>query len=347
MPSTHALVIGVGDYPDAMGRFGITPIASPPSSAHAFADWLRRSYKNPGAPLGTVELLTSATRRPTIAAISAAIGDWCLRCDTDAGNIALFYFCGHGLARGEDLAMLADDFGAAGPPNPLAEALALEELYLGMERCSAQRQCFFIDCCRNEDPSLAYYMGPFGQAPLAFGPLRPRPRPRDYPVYYAAGAGQASFGPKQGVSVFTTALLAALDGLGAESDDDSDPTWEVTTLGLQRALVDIMARTRANDGPPPQDPMLGGRSSEWVLHISPTPNVPVVVGCDPEEHNNSATMTVLTRGKTLMSRPPAPDDWSLSLPAAYYELDVTTPVHAVRRMYYVRPPVTCMKVRFS
>lgn len=348
-PATHALVIGVGDYPAAMGRFGISRIASPPRSALALTQWLSDRYQNPEAPLATIELVASPADVPTIAAIERKILDWAQRCDTDPGNIALFYFCGHGLARGEDLALLADDFGAAGPFNPLAEALALEELCLGMERCRAQRQCFLIDCCRNEDPSLVAYQGPFGQVPLAPGPLLARPRPRDYSVYFAAGAGQAAFGPNAGTSVFTTALLEALDGLGAASDDDSDPRWEVTTLGLQQALVDIMRRAQARAGAPVQEPKLGGKSGEWLLHVAAeAPKVPVVIGCDPEQDNARAAMRVLRGGALVESRMPTENNWELSLPAAIYELAVTPLGSAEKRsLWHVRPPSVRRRVRVS
>ncbi len=69
-PATHAIVIGVGDYPHLLGGSGemlprnkceyMGQLTSPPHSARKFADWLIQDYTNQqDKPLSSVELLLS------------------------------------------------------------------------------------------------------------------------------------------------------------------------------------------------------------------------------------------------------------------------------------------------
>jgi len=146
-PATHALVVGVGEYPWLIGGTeqanaalaeGMGQLSSPPASARAITDWLLGSHADPTAPLATIDLLLSAadgeqSYRPeggdTVAvdmaekeALVAAIRAWRTRCDSHPGNVALFFFCGHGVGRGFDLALLARDFGAE-PEQPFDHSI--------------------------------------------------------------------------------------------------------------------------------------------------------------------------------------------------------------------------------
>jgi hypothetical protein len=134
-PRTHVLGIGVGGYrhldggPSPMGdpllHGGVTQLSSPPLSALALRD--RLVATNPDAwraPLGSVDLLVSPhpehpwpdgagvkLEEPTMSNIKIAFDAWKKRCDSDSGNVAILYFCGHGLEKDEQY-VLASDFGA-------------------------------------------------------------------------------------------------------------------------------------------------------------------------------------------------------------------------------------------
>src|SRR5579864_3225933 len=128
---THALVIGVGDYPHLPGgsqaqiaparqSYGLQSLDSPAWSAVEFAAWLTAHLQNRRAPLGTVDLLVSAPPGapaqlqgfdvPTMAGITTAFNAWEARCHKRADNVAVFYFCGHGFQR-EVMMLLPADFG--------------------------------------------------------------------------------------------------------------------------------------------------------------------------------------------------------------------------------------------
>ena len=176
-PRTHAIVIGIGDYPHLVGgsgklsvdNDGMGQLTSPPISARTFADWLIRFFHNPNKPLGTVALLVSertpgkfvnpATRQEhepmaaTADNIVAAIADWKLRGDEHSENMLIFYFCGHGVSAGTEASLLASDFGA-NANNSLDGAIDLRRLILGLNQCMASEQIFFIDACRASSETL-------------------------------------------------------------------------------------------------------------------------------------------------------------------------------------------------
>ena len=184
-PRTHAIVIGVGDYvhlpeiafdsTNIKNTFGLTKLSSPPISAINFAHWLMGSkhvdgvekswgLQNQNAPLGTVELLTTAPQfetrtcsltieQPNISNIESAFHRWFQRGNTNKNNVALFYFCGHGVQKSDkDHLLLASDFGNS--LNPWQDSFNFTKTYQGMVECQASVQCFFIDACRDESSSI-------------------------------------------------------------------------------------------------------------------------------------------------------------------------------------------------
>lgn len=131
-PCTHALVIGVGKYPHLAGGEapvadpdGMRQLSSPPISARTLATWLLAEYHDPGRPLGSLALLLSEeTPTPfvnprtqqahevetaTIDNILTAVTQWYDRGDSHVDNRLVFYFCGHGVSQGDDMALLAAD----------------------------------------------------------------------------------------------------------------------------------------------------------------------------------------------------------------------------------------------
>lgn len=142
-PAMHALVIGVGSYPylpggpladprEAFTFDGMRQLTSPPRSALAFARLLvDGGTARWNVPAGSVDLLISspdgdvppglpepAPREPTIDRIREAFAAWLARCATHPENVAVLYFCGHGL-QAESQLLLAGDFNRFGAtPSP-------------------------------------------------------------------------------------------------------------------------------------------------------------------------------------------------------------------------------------
>jgi hypothetical protein len=188
-------VIGVGDYPHLNGgsgtltkqHDGMEQLTSPPISARKFASWLMsEKFQNPNKPLASVALLLSeAVPAPFVdpahpakkikvakansTNVRLAIQQLFRQGDEHTSNLLIFYFCGHGIATGTDTALLLSDYGA-NPLNVLEGAIDFRRLRIGMGRCRASEQCFFIDACRASTDSLIEEVGHAGQVIIGGGP---------------------------------------------------------------------------------------------------------------------------------------------------------------------------------
>lgn len=371
-PGTHALVIGVGHYRHLAGGEeptdnpdGMRQLTSPPVSAREFATWLLAEYRNPRLPLASLDVLISDSpavpfRNPRtgqtvdlptaeIANIVAAAKAWKARGDSHDDNRLVFYFCGHGVSQGEDMALLAEDV-FADRDNPLNGALDLKNLMNGLKRCRASEQLFFVDACRASSDVLIEQSGLFaGQVPLGPG-RRPLDFRRRLPVtYYATLPGDRSHARPGEVSLFTKALLKGLRGAGGE---DPEGDWWVTTIGLQAALSHLMAEpTFVGPAVGLQVPTVSELPGLIVHELAEPPVVPVYVGCAPAE-NGQAQFVCRTSGQERGRRDLAdvdltdPDrEWALDLPFGDYEFEALLPAGALRRkLTTVRPAYRRVKL---
>ena len=209
---------------------------------------------NSAAPLGSIELLMSteddfryggtAVDRATLPNAQRSVQGWFNRCHGNAGNLALFYFCGHGLERDKQY-LLLEDFGEA-PLDPLAASIDLDRFHDGMAACAADSQVFLADACRQVPWDLIKTYGDMGT------PLIP-PRlggntDRNAPILRAAAQGRPAFGAPGEVTNFTRALLLALRGAGATEELDGTDRWVVRYLALASAVQTLLAETPADGG---------------------------------------------------------------------------------------------------
>jgi len=323
---THALVVGVGHYPYLAGggkevpeHGGMGQLSSPPVSARAFADWLLREYAFAARPLASVALLLSEPGRrryanprdgtthtvpkATIENLVAAVKAWRVRAAGSAQNRLLFYFCGHGIAHGVDMALLAEDYNPADPNNPLDAALDFNGLRRGLRSSPAAEQLFFLDACRSTDAVLSDQdEQPYaGRVPLLY-----RRRPDDLPAlrstpYFATLAGERAFGRPDQVSLFTQALLRGLAGAGSTKSSGS---WKVTTTQLAASIDDFMRRpVMAGTAALAQIPTANEVSDFEVHELAGDPRVPVYVSCLPPEDSLLADFSCRSGAAVVLSRP--------------------------------------------
>lgn len=356
-PRTHVLVIGVGRYPhlkDGSGpvlqrHFGLGQLTSPPHSAVAIADWfLGAPYRNPAAPLGSLELLVSPTftRDPARYAtpdgaeheveaatrpnIQRAFGEWYARCDGDEANVAILHFCGHGL-RTHSLILLAEDFGAIAV-QPWLGSWSFDLTYEAMAACKAKTQCYFVDACQEVSRETL---------PLQIDaqPLMPpdlsRMRQRDALRLFAAAPGELAFGQRGEVTLFTRALLRGLAGAGAEQVEDG--SWAVTLDGLGQAVRAIVLRQNQTGGPIGScTPDCWGDGNAPLHYLEGPPPVEVTVGCQPRQPLGIASLFM----KNLLTERrygpvSAHDEWITEVEAGSYAIGVELPpqrVHQVSRV---------------
>jgi hypothetical protein len=373
-PGTHALVIGVGRYPYLIGgdapspnADGMKQLTSPPISARKFANWLIDEYRDDNRPLASVALLLSEddpqpfiNRRArlqyhvqdsTIANIVTAIKQWKQRGDTSTDNRLIFYFCGHGVSQGDDMALLASDFGSD-DDNPLNSALDFRKLTLGLKKCTASQQLFFIDACRaNSDVLIGHSDGYAGVVPLK-PDRRPDTLPRRLFVpYYATLAGDRSHARPGKVSLFTEALLKAL---GGAASDNPEGDWRVTTARLQEAVDHFMKeRSFAGVIAGVQVPVVGEMPVFEFHHLPGPPMVPVYITCLPSQDNAVAEFVCRNHGQVQsrrlkteidVSNPTA--EWAFELLFGDYEFEASVAMQDIRcAQINVRPTYRRVKLQ--
>jgi hypothetical protein len=353
-PGTHALVIGVGRYPhllDGVGPIspdadGMRQLSSPPISARQFAGWLRTEYHFPERPLASLALLISEpnqghdTELANSANVTEAIREWKKRATSNPNNRLIFYFCGHGISQGDDMALLLSDFGAD-DDNPLHGALDFRQLVGGLKRCAASEQVFFIDACRaSSDVMIASSGGYAGVVPLL-----PANRPLEYPpvapiTYYATLASSNSHARPNQVSLFTGALIKSLRGAGSDNADD-DSVWCVNTTRLQEALNHFLREPSfAGQMATVQVPVANNVTTYELHRLPGLPWVPVYVGCQTPEENRRAEFVCLLNGEEKVRRNPDGEDgeWVVDLPGGRYDFKATLAREDIRvKSLTIRP----------
>lgn len=341
----HVLIIGVGAYDHLLDgddekpelADGMRQLTSPPNSARTLAEWfLSGAFDHPDRGLRSLSMVVSeqapgpypanANVAPhplpngDIASVRSAIEAWALRSAAHPGNLAFFYFSGHGVTANEPL-LLCRDYGAT-ENNRFRGAVNLGGLLAGMESRAPDEQVFVIDACRSPAALVNALMA--SRAQLGDGILAPdfasRRAPSLQSVHFATSGLASTFAPRGGVSFYTAALIDALNGGGAQSDLD----YWVGTNGLQTALGAYTKRSASLDGVVQLPERT--RSPTFMIHRPPRVQVPVYVTCAPETAWCDA-MTLQAesddhREELVHDPSSAPDrrEWSTFLPVDKYRV---------------------------
>lgn len=308
-PGVHVLLVGVGRYPylrggDAPKSFAhhenMGQLDSPPVSVAALADWFRRHADEPTAPLRSMQVLCSAGEPLTLPAFTAAgtapvaidpadldhveeaVAGWVERCERNEENLLLLYFCGHGIASGQEQSLLLQDFGRRAH-HPFRDAIAFSQLRAGLRARKVRNQCLLVDACRGFSPALLRrYGADYAGSPLVAAGVTEAVRGTRSQVFRAAELGTAAYGMRGRPTLFAQGLLAALDGSASWQHDDG--TWRVTTARLADAINAHAAELALLDAIPSQFCDPEGVVEGIVLHaLQGEPNVPVHVRCEPDD----------------------------------------------------------------
>ena len=297
-PRLHAFIIGVGDYPHlvagtghpAVSNFGLQQLTTTTITAKRIAQWLREEYVNPAVPLGSIELLLSPSEHPQGASVSneqatmAIVADvfkkWFARCHKHQGNIAFFYFAGHGISTAS-LYLLLSNFGDANENNLWENCIDFDGMRLGMRSNNADTQLFFVDACREKPIDALAQLNPNGKALVSAGIFD---RVAASAVYYAAADGLQAYGPQNDVTFFATAVLDSLEGAGALQKNSR---WVVDTFMLGSALGHVMnALSVENNLALSCNPNASG--VPVALHYPESPRIRASIGCRTERANTES-----------------------------------------------------------
>jgi hypothetical protein len=279
----------------------------------------------------------------TIAGIQRSFDAWKKRCARNIDNVAVFYFCGHGLQSDEQI-LLASDFGRYS--NHFKGAFAFDTTRLGFYQCHPKTQCFFIDACREVTAGVVEDLGGASAEPL-IKPQAYKPWRCDHDLTLQSSAPfKGAFAPLDKVSYFTTALIAALEGGAASPDEYGD--WVISTNGIASCIDELM-QAAAGRGLP-MDKKSG--PTTVLYRLDNPPDVQLILECDPRFAHTKATLsyqpTPPPRRMRVERTPPASTIWSKTVKAGYYKIgaafaDGTFSVET--RTVLVAPPSSPHKLR--
>jgi hypothetical protein len=338
---THALVIGVGDYPHLPGgsqaqiaparqSYGLQSLDSPAWSAVEFAAWLTAHLQNRRAPLGTVDLLVSAPPGapaqlhgfdvPTMAGITTAFNAWEARCHKRADNVAVFYFCGHGFQR-EVMMLLPADFGNPAVGVVWNNIIDFTSTQIGLIDCMANTQLYLVDACRETPVLLLRDL--HGHATALKTTATLQYPTRNAPVFQSATTGTRAHGEPGKVSYFTSAIIECLKSTGARGMNGS--RWAVSTNSLGVALQEYMKRTQVPGvGRLTCDTGAGQSNFDTDIHeFTGTADVLASITCDRDAALAAATFAI---SSAAVPRTPYPANGAaveLRLPSGQYDIEAT------------------------
>jgi len=311
-PRLHAYIVGVGDYPflragvanAANTNFGLQQLTTTVLTGVRIAQWFETEYTHPTVKLGSIELLLSAPQEVTrkdeqksVVPIEAATmenvrrtfkskepGNWFERCNAHPGNIALFYFAGHGLSAVSQYLLLSD-FADPGAGALWDNCINFDGMVQGMRSNAADTQLFFVDACRETPIDVLIQRNPTG-ATLCNSTVFDQVASSG--VYYAAAEGLQAYGPPDDVTFFATAVLESLEGAGALQKSGR---WTVDTFMLGTGLGHVMNALAAETNRPLScNPNASGKPA--AIHCPTTPKVRASIGCQTAQANAESLITV-------------------------------------------------------
>jgi hypothetical protein len=357
VPGTHALICGIGDYPnlgfdrtDVPAPFSYFPdqITSATLTARELHGWLVEHADDLAAPLATSRLLLApieaekpAAELPTLNNFLNAAAGWREDAAAHREGVAIFYVAGHGLmlTRADQLVLLHDF--ADGVGSILRNAINVGSVWQGMAPTSslpeiARTQLFFVDASQQIE-SLPDNL--VGAHPTQVFDLPLESREDRVAITFTAARGQLTYGKIGGKTLFGEALLECLDGAAAEQLETGG--WGVTTTGLA-STVGARVREQSAEFGVEQDANVGGLlGSALIARLPAPPDVRVSIEV-PDDARKTGRLAVRDSQLELVfeRKPPLPaDPIELELPAGLYMVEVESSDGEVsRQMTQVLPP---------
>jgi hypothetical protein len=285
--STHALVIGVGQYASQQ----LLPVASPTIAARMVADWFLDGmndakpggFSNTEKPLGSLGVLLSElpdgqpsrlagidveVPRASFANVKKAVEAWIDRANSHPDNFLFLFIASHGESFGRRTAFLLEDYGTD-RHNATAGMSEIEQFVEALANVDANQQLLIFDCCRTPTPLELPFDQEFGTRLINLPKAKGKPIRRAH-VLRSTGLGFEAFGRKDGPTVFAQVLLEALRGLAASSSDD----WTVDNFGLARTVAKLLDLHERN-GEPLQMPDMQ-LNAPFVVSAVPEPETVTV-----------------------------------------------------------------------
>ncbi|WP_372784651.1 hypothetical protein [Phenylobacterium sp.] len=347
--ATHALVIGVGAYPNAKPGAGGPPVLqsvedlqSAANGAKLTVDWLIEHATDFSPPLGTVDVLIAdpqdgpayawanapgaPVQLPTTATVVDAGGAWIERCGAHPGSGALMFVTGHGAVHGNDPVVFLTDLNAN--VKDRWSYLNVRETAGALKRIdNIEWALLLVDACQE-------FIVEFETAKPGIGARftedpDPMADPGQQKVALLSAAAQkvltyeGELTTQVGVNAgrFTQTVLRALDGASAR-DQSGSGQWVNYAGAVFEDLV-YLYRLRPEwreKGFDPSQPEQQNLILPIMSYAAP-PDVPILVRTDPVEALKAFDLNIFDQGKSppaLRSCPPTDQgEWITSLPVSW------------------------------
>jgi hypothetical protein len=304
-----------------MARSINNPTCAVPSALHV-ADALVELFEaDPERPLGSLELLLSAYEPVTYNGVEVgpatfdnvqqAYDSWGRRAGEHPDNLAIFYFCGHGLHLKSGDALLLEDFGRT-------RAAFFDGMFnfhrtrRAMAANPAGVQCYFVDACRNLPEEFAE----FDVEPRALDTPRAGYPDKDASVVHATTPGMVAHGIPDRPTPFATAVVQTLRGAAARQQQD----WQIDTLSLA-PTINLMMGWNANLQKAPQTATEDGTPHGGVIRVlRDSPEVPFRYRCTPTEALKLATLNLSNGADLPQVGESLVEHWTGRVPSDKYRL---------------------------
>lgn len=248
-PGIHALIVGVGKYEQA-DEYGLSAeLSSACVSAFNFSDFLLNNLRYPNRPWKSADIVISCAddlsddkateirdclskmgqwdfQSADFGTVSAAVEAWKVRCDRSEEDVAVLYFCGHGVEWNGVTALILEDFNAQ-THGFYKGSVDLYALHEGTAAMRVRNKYFFIDSCRGTPASI---MDLRRIDPASVLPRVVKRHSGVAPIYLATRESEKAFGRPNECAQFTSAVISSLKGAGAKPGTGTDQgRWVVTS----------------------------------------------------------------------------------------------------------------------
>ena len=319
-PGLHALIIGISQHAHlpfpgqeptkAQQRFGLglQQLTCAATTGFRVYKWLLDHRDDLALPLLTVRLLLAATTEELASveglrdvasdarreSVLRAAWAWRANAALRATDQTLFYFVGHGFQRKRGgQVLILEDIGEGIGGGRLSNAIEASDLVNGMAPHGeysniATQQLFIFDACRL--PLTEGYQWEEEKCTEIWSVPVAASDKRTMVEYHTTEPGEAAFAIRQEQTAFSKALLACLEGGGAEQVSGR---WCVTVDSLSRGLRHQVAKVAESEHAELQKFQVKHvGENATLIYLDEPPEVPVDVRIRPEDAAGSTELTI-------------------------------------------------------
>ena len=263
-PGVCALVIGVGAYDRSLEEAYkmSADLSSATISALRFAGWVSSELNSPVGEVQYLDVVVSEApntdpaklgqalkplqkRRPSWKCEAAnskrvveAVHRWHAACDRNKGNVAILYYCGHGIEIKGVVSLFTEDFDAY--KKEWVKLIDIKRLFQASAQFKSKDKYFFIDTCRDVPDALDDYDSIPSHPILAT--INDRTHLGDARLWIASDSSERAWGFENDVSQFTSAMLSSLNGAAAEMEPvGKDDKWAVRSPDVIPTIGKLLA----------------------------------------------------------------------------------------------------------